>query len=59
MPAKIALGAATGWQIGLAITLTMTSVAALSWLGGRVYRNSVLRMGTRVRLRDALSTRPS
>jgi ABC-2 type transport system permease protein len=54
MPAKIALGAATGWQIVLAIALTMTAVAVLTWLGARVYRNSVLHMGTRIKLRDAL-----
>lgn len=54
MPARLALDAAPGWQVGLAIVLTLAMVAALTWLGARVYRNSVLRMGTRVRLRDAL-----
>jgi ABC-2 type transport system permease protein len=54
MPGKIALGAAPGWQIGAALALTVATIVLLTALGGRIYRNAVLHMGSRVRLRDAL-----
>ncbi|HEU5108156.1 MAG TPA: ABC transporter permease, partial [Micromonosporaceae bacterium] len=54
MPGKMALGAAPAWQVLAAIALTLLAIAALAVLGGRIYRNAVLHMGTRVRLRDAL-----
>ena len=58
MPILISLGVATGWQIVLAAGLTVATIAVLAVVGGRIYRNSVLRTGGRVRLREALS-RPS
>jgi ABC-2 type transport system permease protein len=54
MPGRIALGAAPAWQLAMAVVLTMAAIAVCTWLGAKVYRNAVLRMGTRVRLRDAL-----
>ena len=54
MPARMAVGDATAWQVVVAVVLTVLTIAFLNWLGGRVYANSVLRLGTRVRLRDAL-----
>jgi ABC-2 type transport system permease protein len=54
MPGKIALGAASAWQIVASIVLTLLAIAGLTALGGRIYRNAVLHMGSRVRLRDAL-----
>ncbi|MCX5422394.1 ABC transporter permease [Streptomyces sp. NBC_00078] len=55
MPARIAMGTAPLWQPALAALLTLAAVAVLVRLGGRVYSNSVLRNGARVRLREALS----
>lgn len=55
MPILIALGAASAWQVVLAVALTVATTVVLAVLGGRVYANSVLRTGSRVRLRDALS----
>ncbi|MGH3914027.1 MAG: ABC transporter permease [Pseudonocardiaceae bacterium] len=55
MPILISLGAAAGWQIALAAGLTVATIAALAAVGGRIYGNSVLRTGGRVRLREALS----
>lgn len=52
MPMRMALGA-PGWQIALSLTLSVLLVAALVQLSGRVYRNAILRTGTRVRLTDA------
>ncbi|MET8853035.1 ABC transporter permease [Amycolatopsis sp. NPDC004625] len=54
MPARISTGAATGWEIGLSLTLTVASVALLTWLGGKIYGNSVLRIGSRIKLSEAL-----
>jgi ABC-2 type transport system permease protein len=54
MPGRIAAGLAPGWQIGLSIVLTIALIGVLTWLAGRIYRNAVLRTGSRVRLRDAL-----
>ncbi|MGQ0776523.1 MAG: ABC transporter permease [Pseudonocardiales bacterium] len=58
MPILISLGAAAGWQIALSAGLTVATTAILVLVGGRIYRNSVLRTGGRVRLREALR-RPS
>ena len=54
MPARISTGAASGWEIGLSLTLTVACVALLTWLGGKIYGNSVLRIGSRIKLREAL-----
>jgi len=58
MPILISLGAAAGWQIALSAGLTVATIAVLALVGGRIYGNSVLRTGGRVRLREALR-RPS
>lgn len=54
MPGRIALAAAPLWQVGLAVLLTLATTVVLARLGGVVYRNSVLHMGPRLRLRDTL-----
>jgi ABC-2 type transport system permease protein len=54
MPGRMALGLAPTWQVLLAVVLALLAIAAITWLGGRVYANAVLRTGARVRLRDAL-----
>jgi ABC-2 type transport system permease protein len=54
MPARIATGAAAGWEIGLSLGLTVALVALLTWLGGKIYGNSVLRIGSRIKLSEAL-----
>jgi ABC-2 type transport system permease protein len=53
MPVRIVLGAATGWQIALSLTLLIGSAVALVPVGGRLYEGAVLRTGSRVKLRDA------
>lgn len=57
MSVRIALGAAQPWQAGLAVVLTIAGIIGLMRLAGRVYANSVLRFGARVRLADALQRR--
>ena len=53
MPVRIVLGAATGWQIALSLTLLIGSAVALVPVGARLYAGAVLRTGSRVKLRDA------
>jgi ABC-2 type transport system permease protein len=55
MPVRIALGAAAGWEIALTLVLSLLLTAGLLIVTGRIYGNSVMRSGARVRLREALS----
>jgi ABC-2 type transport system permease protein len=57
MSVRMATGDAAAWQVGLAIVLILVSIAGLVWLAGRIYANSVLRLGARVRFRDAFRGR--
>jgi ABC-2 type transport system permease protein len=50
---RIAGGDVPAWQIGLALVLTVAAIAGLTRLAGRVYANSAMRIGTRVRFMDA------
>ena len=54
MPGRMALGVAPLWQVLLAIVLALGAVGAMTWLGGKIYSNAVLRTGSRVKLRDAM-----
>lgn len=53
MASRMATGDAQLWQVIVAIVLTIIEIAALNALAARIYQNSVLRVGTRVRLSDA------
>lgn len=53
MASRMATGDAQLWQVLLAVVLTIIEIAALNALAARIYQNSVLRVGTRVRLSDA------
>ncbi len=53
MPVRMS-GGMPDWQVGLALALTVLAIAGLTRLAGRVYANSAMRIGTRVRFRDAL-----
>jgi ABC-2 type transport system permease protein len=55
MPMRVALDVVPVWQLAVSVSLTVMCVAGLVWLSGRVYGNAVLRMGSRVSIRDALS----
>jgi len=54
MPGRMALGVAPAWQVVLSVVLALLAIAAITWLGGKVYANAVLRTGARVKLREAL-----
>jgi ABC-2 type transport system permease protein len=53
MPLRTALTSVPAWQVTTAVILMIASTFALMRVGGRVYRGAVLRMGQRVRLRQA------
>jgi ABC-2 type transport system permease protein len=53
MPVRIAGGDVPFWQVGLALALTVAAIGGLTWLAGRIYANSAMRIGTRVRFMEA------
>jgi ABC-2 type transport system permease protein len=53
MAVRISGGDLPGWQIGLALVLIVAATAGLVWLAGRVYANSAMRIGSRVKFTDA------
>jgi len=53
MPVRIAIGAAAPWEIALSLVILAGSIALLVPLAGRLYAGAVLRIGARVKLRDA------
>ena len=58
MPGRLALAAVPFWQVLLALALTVLVIAVLARVCGRMYRNSLLRPGSRVTLRAALRRVP-
>jgi ABC-2 type transport system permease protein len=54
MPVRTAAGPVPGWEIGVALAGMVAATAAMLWLGGRIYRNAVLRTGGRTTIRQAL-----
>jgi ABC-2 type transport system permease protein len=57
MSARMATGDAQAWQVVLAILLMLAGIAGMNALAARIYSNSVLRIGSRVRLVDAWRSR--
>lgn len=58
MPIRIAAGQVPGWQIALALGLSLALLPVLTWLAGRIYSNAVLQTGGRMKLRTALLAAP-
>ena len=59
MPVRIAAGVAPFWQVAISVVLVIATIGLLAALAGRIYRNSVLRVGARVKFRDAFGLAPS
>jgi ABC-2 type transport system permease protein len=59
MPVRIAAGVAPFWQVAISVVLVIATIAGLVAIAGRIYSNSVLRVGGRVKLSDALGLAPS
>ena len=53
MPVRSAVGDVPLWEIGLSILLIIAGVYGLVRLGGRIYTGAILKLGTKVRLREA------
>ena len=53
MAVRISGGEVPAWQFGLALVLIVAAIGGLIWLAGRIYANSAMRIGSRVRFIDA------
>jgi ABC-2 type transport system permease protein len=58
MSIRMAAGEVPLWEGLLAIVLVLASIAGVTWLGARIYANSILRFGARIKLSDALRRSP-
>jgi ABC-2 type transport system permease protein len=54
MPVRIAAGVAPFWQVAISVVLVIATIYVFALVAGRIYRNSVLRVGGRVKFSDAL-----
>lgn len=54
MPMRVYLGVAQWWEPLLSLAILLASTAVVIVLGSRVYANGLLRMGSKVKLLDAL-----
>ncbi|HHY08062.1 MAG TPA: ABC transporter permease [Corynebacteriales bacterium] len=54
LPMQVAFGNATMVQIIVALLLNVIATVVVVWLASRIYENTVLNIGSRVRWRDAL-----
>lgn len=55
MPMRVFLGTAEWWEPILSLVILLVSTAIVIVIGSRIYGNSLLRMGGRVKLKDALA----
>lgn len=53
MPVRAIAGAVPLWEVVLSVLILLTATYGLVRLGGRLYRGSILRIGAKVRLREA------
>lgn len=54
MPMRLFLGTAEWWEPLLSLLILAVSTAITIWFGSRIYENSLLKMGTRVKWGEAL-----
>lgn len=54
MPVRIAAGVAPFWQVAISVAIVLATIYVLAAVAGRIYRNSVLHIGGRVKFREAL-----
>jgi len=54
MPARMAVGGPLWWEVLIGVVTTLAATAIFTALASRIYSNSVLRTGARVKLKDAL-----
>lgn len=56
MPMRFGLDEVALWQMGAAAAVAVLAVPLLFWISMKLYRNNALRTGSRVSLRDSLSS---
>ncbi|MDQ0893879.1 ABC transporter permease [Agromyces ramosus] len=54
MPMRIFLGDAAWWEPFVSLAILLATAALAVWVGERIYRNSLLKTGARVKLAEAL-----
>jgi ABC-2 type transport system permease protein len=54
MPMRLFLGEAQWWEPLMSLAVLIATTAVVVALGSRIYSNSLLRTGSRVKLREAL-----
>ena len=54
MPMRLFLGEAQWWEPLLSLVILLVTCVAAIWVGAKIYENSLLRMGARVKLGEAL-----
>jgi ABC-2 type transport system permease protein len=56
MPVRLFLGTAEWWEPLLSLAILIASTFAVIWIGSRIYQNSLLKMGARVKWGEALKS---
>lgn len=56
MPMRVGLDGVDAWQMATSAAIAVLSIPVLFWMATKLYRNNALRTGSRVSLRDALSS---
>lgn len=54
MPMRLYLGTAEWWEPFLSLGILAATIAVVLWIGARIYENSILRTGARVKLGEAI-----
>lgn len=54
MPMRLFLGEAQWWEPLLSLVILLATCVVAIWIGAKIYENSLLRMGARVKLSEAL-----
>jgi ABC-2 type transport system permease protein len=54
LPVQLAAGNATMWQVVVGFALMIAAIVAIVALAGRIYERSVLRIGGRVKITEAI-----
>jgi ABC-2 type transport system permease protein len=54
MPMRVFLGTADWWEPIVSLGVLVATIAVVVWIGARIYSNSILRTGSRVKLVEAI-----
>ncbi len=57
MPLRLFAGEAMWWEPLLSLAILAVSCIAAIWLAGKIYENAILKMGARVKISEALSSK--